>query len=59
MARIKVSVDKQAKIKVDAQGFTGTACKDATKALEKLGQVTDVQDKPELYEQQQDEHLEQ
>lgn len=59
MARIRVTIDKQAKIKVDAEGFTGTSCKNATKVLEDLGTVTETVDKPDLYEVEDEEHLEQ
>ncbi len=38
--------------KIEAQGFKGKACKDATAFLEKaLGQATDFQKKSEWYEE--------
>jgi hypothetical protein len=35
MKKIKVHVDKEGGTKIETEGFTGTACKDATKQLEK------------------------
>ena len=34
MKKIKVHVDKEGGTKIETEGFTGTACKDATKELE-------------------------
>jgi hypothetical protein len=37
-------------VKVEAEGYVGESCKDATQLLiEALGTMTDDQDKPELY----------
>lgn len=45
---IFIEFDKNGNPTIEASGFTGTSCKDATKQLEKvLGAVTDDQKKPE------------
>jgi hypothetical protein len=40
MKKIKVHVSKEGDTKIETEGFTGTACKDATKLLEKALGVT-------------------
>jgi len=46
--RITVTIDTNGKIKLDALGYKGTSCKDATKALEKaLGSAESVKRKAE------------
>ena len=51
MATIHFRFTKDGKSKIDAEGFTGTTCQDATKFFEEaLGKVTANQAKPELYE---------
>lgn len=48
---IKLSLST-GEVKIEAQGFKGSACKDATAFLEKaLGQATDFQRKAEWYEE--------
>lgn len=50
MATIKVQVSKVGDPKIEAEGFTGTPCKDATKFLEdRLGGSAAVEEKPEMY----------
>ena len=51
MKKITIEIDAAGNVKVEAHGYKGIGCKDATKALEKaLGAVTEDKDKPELYE---------
>ena len=51
MKEIIVTVDKEGKAEVEAMGFKGSGCKDATKAIEKaLGLLTKDTVKPEFYE---------
>jgi Protein of unknown function (DUF2997) len=41
LKKIKITISKQAKVKIETEGFSGSACQEATKALEKkLGIVT-------------------
>ncbi len=50
MKKIKVIVDKEGNTEIKAEGFTSTACKDATKQLEKaLGVVTKDSNTQEFY----------
>ncbi len=37
--------------KIDADGFVGGSCFEATKLIEKLGDVTETKMKPEFYQQ--------
>jgi heat shock protein HslJ len=50
MAKLLILVKRDGTLDVDAQGFTGTACKDATRALERkfAGARMDVTEKPEM-----------
>ncbi len=51
MKTITIEIDAEGNVKVEAHGYKGIGCKDATKALEKaLGAVTEDKDKPELYQ---------
>lgn len=44
---VKITIGKDGKVKIDAEGFTGEGCKDLTKVLEeKLGVESSVK-KPE------------
>lgn len=50
MKQIKVTIDLDGTSKVEAIGFTGTSCKQATGAIEKaLGKVTKTVAKPEQF----------
>ena len=49
MPQIVITIDAEGKATVDAHGFKGSGCKDATAAIERaLGVVTDDQVKPEF-----------
>jgi hypothetical protein len=48
---IKITIDPKGQAKIEAEGFHGSGCKDATKMYESLyDSVISAQDKPELYE---------
>lgn len=48
---IKISIDQDGNAKIEAIGFKGGECKDATKVYEELyNNEVSAQDKPELYE---------
>ncbi len=50
MKKIKVVVDKEGRTEISTSGFSGTACKDVTKNLEKaLGTVTKDTNTQEFY----------
>lgn len=52
MKEIKVHIAKDGAVKIETSGFTGEACKDATKALEKaLGTVDNRKYTDEYYTQ--------
>lgn len=52
MKEIKVHIAKDGDVKIETSGFTGQACKDATKALEKaLGAVDNREYTDEYYAQ--------
>jgi hypothetical protein len=52
MKKIIVHVDKEGSTKISTEGFTGTACQDATKQLEKaLGATTKETFTDEYYKQ--------
>lgn len=52
MKTITITIDPCGRPTIDAQGFTGTSCKDATKAIEKAlsanNESVDRQEKPEI-----------
>jgi hypothetical protein len=49
---IEITIDESGKTTVEAQGFTGSSCTDATKAIEQaLGATTHDTKKPEYYQQ--------
>jgi len=51
MKTITIEIDAEGNVKVEAHGYKGTGCKDATKAIEAaLGTVTEDKDKAELYQ---------
>lgn len=51
MKQIKIVIDVEGGVIVEAIGYKGRGCKEATKALESaLGAVTKDTDKPELYQ---------
>lgn len=51
MPEIKVTIAQDGTTKITTKGFTGTACQDATKAIEKaLGAVTSEKLTGEFYE---------
>lgn len=48
---IKISVDINGQANIEAEGFRGGGCKEATKMYEALyGETVSAKDKPELYE---------
>ena len=52
MQQIIVDIDTDGAIKIDAKGFTGTDCEEATQFLEAaLGVITERQHKPEYRQQ--------
>ncbi|HQA51097.1 MAG TPA: DUF2997 domain-containing protein [Syntrophomonadaceae bacterium] len=50
MQKIIVTISPEGKIKVEAEGYTGNSCEEATKFLKSLGTVTEENKKPEYYE---------
>lgn len=48
---VAVTIDKLGRVKLDAQGYTGTACKDATAPVERAfrGAQAITEDKPEAF----------
>jgi hypothetical protein len=50
MGKLKIDIDLEGTLKVDADGFSGVSCKDATKALDAVfaGATTDTTEKPEM-----------
>lgn len=52
MKTITITIDPCGRPTIDAQGFTGASCKDATKAIEKAlsanNESVDRQEKPEI-----------
>ena len=58
MKKIVVKINK-GQVTVKAEGFPGATCKDATKLIEKaLGQVTEDTDTEEMYQEVNQEYLE-
>ena len=50
--KIRVEIEEDGSVKIDAIGFEGKACEDFTKELEKvLGEEVSEQKKPEWYQQ--------
>ena len=50
--QLVIDIDPDGTIHIDAQGFSGRSCEDATRGIEQaLGQVTTVTHKPEFYAQ--------
>lgn len=48
---VKITITNTGEAKIEAEGFKGEACKDATKEFEKIySNTVDYQEKPELYE---------
>lgn len=53
MKKIKIAIDTQGEVKVEADGVTGPACKQLTADVERaLGRVTASQVKPDMHRQQ-------
>ncbi len=50
MQKIIVTISPEGGIKVEAEGYTGNSCEEATKFLKSLGTVTEENKKPEYYE---------
>jgi len=51
MKTITIDIDTEGNVKVEAHGYQGHGCKDATFALEQaLGKVTEDKPKAELYQ---------
>ena len=48
--QLVIDIDPDGTIRIDAQGFSGPSCEEATRAIEEaLGQVTTVTHKPAFY----------
>ena len=53
MKQIEIEVSETGEVKIEAVGFKGNSCEQATKAFEKaLGVVRDKKKKPEYYQNQ-------
>lgn len=50
MKKIIVTISPEGKISVEAEGYAGNSCVEATRFLKSLGTVTEEQKKPEFYE---------
>lgn len=51
MKTIYIRISKKGEVKIEAEGFTGSACELATAPFERaLGVVTDKEEKPERYQ---------
>ena len=50
IARVDATVSPLGKLNVEASGFAGTSCKEATEFLQKLGDSTETELKPEYFE---------
>jgi hypothetical protein len=48
--KVKVIITITGEIKIEAQGFKGSTCKEATKFLESLGEVKNFDKKAEYYQ---------
>jgi hypothetical protein len=52
MQQIKVEIDENGKIEIEALGYEGSSCEEATQWLEEaLGFITHTEHKPEYYRQ--------
>lgn len=50
MPKIEIIIGPKGETKLETKGFTGSACKDASRAIEKaLGQVSGETNTPEYY----------
>ena len=52
MKQVTITVDAVGGVKIDAEGFVGNTCDDATKVFAQAfaGEQTDRQEKPEYYQ---------
>mgnify|MGYP000984050146 CR=1 FL=1 len=50
MKKIIVTISPDGKIRVEAEGYSGNSCEEATKFLKSLGKVVEENKKPEYYE---------
>ena len=51
MEEIEIIIDRKGNVKVEAHGFSGPSCRDATQALEDaLGARGPTEDKPEMFD---------
>ena len=51
--RVEVILGKDGSVKVEAQGFTGKSCEEATKFLDELfGEATEKKHKDEYYQEE-------
>jgi len=50
MPSVEVTIDRDGGIKVEAIGFTGSSCKEATEFLNKLFEEESTEHKPSYYE---------
>lgn len=51
MPKLKFRIKPNGQVAIDADGFRGEACREATKTfIERLGVVSDEKPKPEMYE---------
>lgn len=52
MQELEIAISPTGEVKIEVKGVTGSACLDLTRDLEnKLGTVEDRQQKPEFYQQ--------
>lgn len=51
MKQLKITISRTGDVRIEAKGYQGTGCLDATAALEAAlgGEVSDRQHKPEFY----------
>ncbi len=53
MKTITATIDKQGRVQIEANGFEGSSCEDATRAIEQaLGAESSRERKPEFYNEQ-------
>jgi len=52
MGKVKIVIDKNGKSVVEAEGFLGQSCTDATKIFSDIGKKVDEQLKPEFFQEQ-------
>jgi len=50
MKKLKITINKNGKVKFDIDGYTGTGCDEIEKIEQALGEVTSRENKPEYYD---------